>query len=159
MTTSRVTLREVSTRDRESVLQLRAAPHQRAWVADVTTSLAEVVHNPSLTAFAVYDASQRGLPEPTQRPVGFAVTEVVASVGFVLRLLIDGPHQRRGYGAASMAELVRRLRLDPQVEMVATSHRRDNRPMADLCATLGFVPWATPFEPPMDEVYLRLPDR
>jgi diamine N-acetyltransferase len=112
--------------------------------------------NDALTAFAVYDVSQLGLPEPDQEPVGFAVTEVVASVGFILRVLIDFDHQGMGYGRALMTELVRRLRLVPDVELVATSHRADNEPMARLCAELGFEAWDTPFPPPPGEVYLCL---
>jgi diamine N-acetyltransferase len=126
-------------------------------VASVEKSLSEVDADPALTAFAIYDASQRGLPDPEQAPVGFAVSEVVASVGFVLRLLIDERHQHRGYGRGAMAEVVRRLQMNPDVEMVATSHRHDNLAMARLCVALGFVPWETPFAAPEGEVYLRLP--
>jgi hypothetical protein len=69
-----------------------------------------------------------------------------------------GPSAARalGYGRATMSELVRRLRLQPDVELVATSHRTDNLPMARLCTDLGFEPWATPFPPPAGESYLCL---
>lgn len=149
--------RITTTAQRATVRQLTVAPEQQGMVAGVEKSLAEVDSDPALTAFAIYDESQRGLPEPNQSPVGFAVSEVVASVGFVLRLLIDEHHQHRGYGRAALAELVRRLRLHPEVELVATSHRADNAAMARLCEVLGFVPWEIPFEGPADEVYLRLP--
>lgn len=152
----KVTLRRLTPSDRSSELGVRPRQDQAHLVASVATSLEEVDGNDTLTAFAVYDVSQLGLPDPTRSPVGFAVTEVVASVGFILRLVIDADHQRLGYGRATMIELVRRLRLDPEVELVATSHRSDNLPMASLCAGLGFEPWATPFAPPAGETYLRL---
>jgi diamine N-acetyltransferase len=151
-----VTLRRLGATDHEQVRHLRPAPDQEHLVATVADSLAQVAADDALTAFAVYDASQRGLPEPGEPAVGFAVTEVVASVGFVLRLLVGADHQGRGYGRATLVELVRRLRLVPDVELVATSHREDNLAMARLCAELGFVPWKTPFTPPTGEVYLRL---
>ena len=152
----KVTLRRLTGPDYEPVMALRPRPEQDHLVASVQTSLAEVDANDALTAFAVYDESQLGLPEPDRPPVGFAVTEVVASVGFILRLLIDAEHQRHGYGRAAMAELVRRLRLDPDVELVATSHRAENRAMAHMCSQLGFEPWETPFAPPPGETYLCL---
>src|SRR5690242_19133873 len=109
-----VTLRAVITdADRAAVAGLRVSPEQQQIVATVEKSLTEVDADSALTAFAVYDASQLGLPNPERPPVGFAVTEVVASVGFVLRLLIDEQHQGRGYGRAALSELIRRLLLDP----------------------------------------------
>lgn len=72
--------------------------------------------------------------------------------------MIDRAHQRKGYGRAAFVEVIRRLRLSPEVEMIATSHRHDNTVVAGLFRSLGFVPREiegmalTP-----GEVYLRLP--
>jgi diamine N-acetyltransferase len=78
-------------------------------------------------------------------------------VGFILRLLVDEAHQRRGYGRALLHELLRRFRLDPNVEAVATSHRRGNDAMAALCRSLGFEPWDTPWpSDDEDDVFLTL---
>ena len=46
--------------------------------------------------------------------------------GFILRLMIDEKFQRRGYGKAAMVEVIRRLKLHPEVERIATSHDRKN---------------------------------
>ena len=65
----------------------------------------------------------------------------------------------RGYGHAAMVEVIRRLRLYPEVEMIATSHRRENVAAMRLYRTLGFVPWDVAWAGPADaEVFLRLPD-
>src|SRR5262245_54444329 len=152
----KVTLRRLIDSERQSVLGIRPREDQAHLVASVEASLSEVDANDALTPFAVFDGSQLGLSDPDQTPVGFAVTEVIASVGFILRLVIDAEHQRLGYGRAAMGELVRRLSLDPDVELIATSHRADNLAMAALCAELGFRPWATPFTPPPGEVYVCL---
>ncbi len=152
----KVTLRRLASMDRSSVLGIRPREDQLHLVASVEASLAEVDADDNLTPYAIFDASQRGLPDPARSPVGFAVTEVVASVGFILRLVIDADHQRLGYGRAAMTEVARRLRLDPDVELIATSHRSDNVAMAALCADLGFRAWDTPFVPPAGETYLCL---
>jgi diamine N-acetyltransferase len=90
--------------------------------------------------------------------VGLTMYELVAGVGFILRLMIGEEFQGRGYGRSAMQEVIRRLRLCPTVEMVATSHRRGNEAAARLYAGLGFVPWKVAFATPgNDEVFLRLP--
>lgn len=153
----KVTMRRVTNADRYMVLGVHPRDDQEHLVANVEASMSEVDANDALTAFAVFDGSQLGLPDPEQSPVGFAVAEVIASVGFIQRVLIDAEHQGCGYGRATMLELVRRLRLVPDGELVATSHRVDNESMAALCADLGFEVWQTPFAPPDGEVYLCLP--
>lgn len=144
---------------RDAVRALRVAATQQSLVASVEKSLAQVAEDPALTAYAAYDGAQRGLDVPPERPVGFAVTEVRGGVGFILRVLIDEAEQGRGYGRALMLELVRRLRLQPEAEIVATSHRPDNPVMARLCASLGFEAWPTPWEAVDGEVFLAIPRR
>ncbi len=56
--------------------------------------------------------------------------EVATGVGFILRLMIDRNHQRKGYGRAAMLEVIRRLKLYPDVEMIATSHQKANEAAA-----------------------------
>jgi diamine N-acetyltransferase len=46
-------------------------------------------------------------------------------------------------------EVIRRLRLEPEVEMVVTSHRHDNAVVAALFRSLGFVAWE------LDDVALK----
>jgi hypothetical protein len=48
---------------------------------------------------------------------------------------------RQGYGRAAMVEVIRRLKLTPEVEMIATSHRCSNTVAARLYRSLGFVSW------------------
>jgi diamine N-acetyltransferase len=152
-----VTLRRITDDGARVRAAIRIPEEQQAHVASVETSLREVSDDPALTAYAVFDGRQVGLEVPDEEPLGFAVLEVRGGVGFVLRMVVDADHQGRGHGRALLVELVRRLRLDPDVELVATSHREDNTVMAALCASVGFGPWATPFDPPAGEVYLALP--
>jgi diamine N-acetyltransferase len=90
--------------------------------------------------------------------VGFAMYEVDVGVGSILRLMIDARHQRQGYGRAALAELIRRLRLIPEVERIVTSHHDGNIAIAHLLGERGFVPWdVDPALRRAEEVYLRLP--
>jgi hypothetical protein len=75
-----VTLREIQGEsDRSRVRPLRVRPKQDGLVA-TDKSLSDVDGDPALKGFAIYDEAPRGLPTPSQAPVGFAVSEVVASV-------------------------------------------------------------------------------
>lgn len=58
-----------------------------------------------------------------------------------MRLMIDRKHQRRGYGRATMLEVIRRLKLCPEVEIIATSYRKENEVAAKLYQSLGFIRW------------------
>ena len=67
--------------------------------------------------------------------------ELTDAVGFILRLMIGEKFQRKGYGRAAMLEVIRRLKLHPEVERIATSHVRENETAARLYEGLGFVEW------------------
>lgn len=89
--------------------------------------------------------------------LGFTMYELVAGVGFIMRLMIDYKYQRQGYGRATMLELIRRLKLYPDVEIIATSYCKDNEVAAKLYQSLGFKQWDIPYainHP--TEVYVRL---
>ena len=92
--------------------------------------------------------------------VGFIMYELKGGVGFILRLMIDRVHQRKGYARGAMVEVIRRLKLYPEVQMIATSHRRENVAMAQLCRSMGFVDWDISWAKENEgEVFLRLNER
>ena len=74
-------------------------------------------------------------------PLRFTMYEIVAGVGFIMRLMIDKKYQRQGYGRATMIEVIRRLKLYPDVEIIATSYRQENEIAAKLYQSLGFIAW------------------
>jgi len=155
---SEVHLRPVTLANYRECLALQVDDAQAGLVASNAKSLAEAYVNPDLTPLAVYDVAARGYEEPPTPMVGFTMIEVAAGVGVINRLMIDRAHQRRGYGRATMTEVIRRLRLSPEAEIIATSHRRENAAAARLYAGLGFVPWDVAYATAdADEIYLRLP--
>jgi len=155
---AKVHLRPVTLANYRECLALQVEEAQAGLVASNVKSLAEAYVNPTLTPLAVYDAAARGYEEPPTPMVGFTMYELAAGVGFINRLMIDRAYQGKGYGRATMIEVIRRLRLYPEVEMIATSHRRENVAAARLYAGLGFVPWDVAYATAdADEIYLRLP--
>jgi diamine N-acetyltransferase len=153
-----VHLRPITLDNLSECLALRLDDAQTGLVASNAKSLAEAYVNPNLVPLAVYDAAARGWEkEPPVPMVGFTMYELAAGVGFILRLMIDEAHQGKGYGRAAMVEVMRRLRLHPDVEMVATSHQRGNEAAAALYRGLGFVDWDIEYaKDNTKEVYLML---
>lgn len=153
----RVHLRQVTQQNFRECLNLQVAESQQDWVATTTQSLAEAYVNPNLFPLSVYDAAVCGYEQPQVSMVGFTMYEITAGVGFITRLMIDQKYQRQGYGRATMIEVIRRLRLYPDVEMIATSYRQDNTIAADLYQSLGFRRWDISFAiSHPTEIYLKL---
>jgi len=154
-----VHLRPITLANFRECLALQVEDAQAGLVASNAQSLAEAYVNPNLRPLAVYDVAARGFEEDLPVPmVGFTMTEMAAGVGFITRLMIDRAHQGKGYGRAAMVDVIRRLRLTPEAEIIATSHRRENEAAARLYAGLGFVPWQIAYATPeSEEVFLRLP--
>lgn len=154
-----VHLRPVTKDNLDQCLGLEVRPEQAHLVASVAKSLAQAYVDPNLHPFAVYDARALGYEQTDEPVIGFAILEVAAGVGFILRLLVGAEYQGRGYGRATMMELIRRAKLYPSVEMIATSHAKGNEVMARLCVSIGFVPWDVGYaEGDGPEVFLRLPE-
>mgnify|MGYP000044178988 FL=1 len=154
---NQVHLRRITLDNYEECIGLQVSEDQTGWVATNAKSLAEAYVNPTLVPLAIYDAAMRGSDPPPGSMVGFTMYEVATGVGFILRLMIDQNHQRKGYGCAAMREVIRRLKLNPDVEMVATSHQRDNEAAANLYRSLGFVEWDEEWLKGHEtEVFLRL---
>ena len=140
-------------------LSLQVDRSQTGFVATNAKSLAEAKADPTLTPLAIYDREALGyLPPDIPVPmIGFIMYELKGGVGFILRLMIDRAHQRQGYGRAAVVEVIRRLKLYPEVQMIATSHQRGNEASAQLFRSLGFVPWDIAWAKENEtEVFLRL---
>ncbi|MEL6158718.1 MAG: GNAT family N-acetyltransferase [Cyanobacteria bacterium J06627_32] len=154
---SKVHLRRVTKDNLEACLELRVSDDQQPCVATPEQSLAEAYVDPNLFPLAIYDVAACGYEQPDVPVIGFAMYEVVAGVGFIMRLLIDEKYQRQGYGRATVTEIVRRLRLHPGVEVIATSHVKENQAAAKLYGSMGFRSWNISYavEHPT-ESYLKL---
>lgn len=159
-TSPRALLRKISPARLDACLALSLPENQRAWVAPNVFSLAQACTDPCLHPRGVYDLDE-WMKAPDREPQlkGFVMYEVRDGAGFIMRLMIDRASQRQGYGRAAVVEVIRLLRLIPEVRIIATSHRRDNAPAASLYASLGFRPWESSASEPSAERYLVLHDR
>lgn len=138
---AKVHLRNVTLSNFHECISLEVDESQKGLVASNVKSLAEAKVNPNLFPLAIYDAAVAGYEEPQLPMVGFTMYEITAGVGFLLRLMIDRRYQQKGYGRAAVIEVIRRLRLYPEVELIATSYQRGNEIAAKLYRSLGFVDW------------------
>ena len=85
--------------------------------------------------------------------------EIAAGVGFIMRLMIDEKYQGQGYGKATMIELICRLKLYPDVEIIVTSYRKENKIAARLYESFGFRQWDISYAlSHPTEVYVKLED-
>ncbi len=154
-----VHLRPITLANYKECLALQLDPTQTAFVASNAKSLAEAKVNPTLTPLAIYDVAARGYDDPPVPMRGFAMYEIAAGVGYLMRLMIDRAHQGQGYGRAATIEIIRRLRLSPEVEIIGTGHHPENAAAAHLYRSLGFLPWEPTFAPPdSPDVHLKLPN-
>ena len=139
---NKVHLRKVTRENFRECIGLQVSESQKDSVADNIQSLAEAYVDDNLFPLAIYDAAACGHYEQLKAPmIGFTMYEIAAGVGFVTRLMIDRKYQQQGYGKATMVEVIRRLKLYPEVEVIATSYRKENQIAAKLYQSLGFRQW------------------
>lgn len=127
----------------QQALNLKITSEQQALseIPPNVRSIAEAYVDRNLEPYLIYPPDCCD-PEPKHGPIGFCVLEITDSgIGFLLRLMIDQNHQRQGYGKAAIAEIIRRMKLNPKVQRIAASHRPQNKPMSNLLSKAGFVPW------------------
>lgn len=138
---AKVHLRKVTLDNFSECISLEVNESQKEFIASNVKSLAEAYVNPTLFPLAIYDAKVAGYEKPELPMVGFIMYEITAGVGFILRLMIDRKYQRQSYGRAATLEVIRRLKLHPEVELIATSYKRGNETAAKFYGSLGFVDW------------------
>ena len=150
----RVTLKDITPKNLGECLALDVAESQQGMVAPNATSLAEAyVHRYTVHPFAVYEAV-----DANPRMVGFTMYEVSEAVGFITRIMIDERYQRRGYGAAAVRVVIRKLRSNPDVNAISTSHLRSNKLAARFFESLGFREWSPDWAAGMPEEQVLLFD-
>lgn len=150
-----ICLRPVTQDNFRACIALDVDEDQRDLVAPNVYSLAQARVNEHLTPWAIYDRAVLGQEIGSDDPmVGFCMVQDLDGVGFVMRLMVDRRWQRRGYGRATMEEVIRRWKATPGIELIATSVRRGNEAAETLYRSLGFVD--NPMVDDEKELYLLL---
>ncbi|NJK50273.1 GNAT family N-acetyltransferase [Candidatus Gracilibacteria bacterium] len=153
----KVHLRNVTLDNFRECISLEVDKFQQEFVASNVQSLAEAKVNPNLFPLAIYDAAVAGYEKPQLPMVGFTMYDITDGVGFIMRLMVARQYQQQGYGKAAMLEVIRRLKLYPEVELIATSHRRGNEVASKLYRSLGFVDWDIAWAKEQEtEIFLKL---
>lgn len=135
-----VALRKITPENFKECLALKVADSQKGLVASNVKSLAEAYIYSGMFPYAVYDASDPSGND--SQMVGFTMYEVANGIGFITRIMIDEDHQRKGYGKATVMEVIRRLESIPEVTTIATSHLKHNEQAARLFNGCGFKDWS-----------------
>jgi len=61
-------------------------------------------------------------------------------IDFILRFMIDGRYQGRGYGRSAMEALITQIKAQPDGQAIEISYDIANTVMARLCTRAGFQP-------------------
>jgi len=88
--------------------------------------------------------------------VGLPVHHGYAEPGvyFILRFMIDGRYQGRGYGRAGLERVIEQIKAESGAQTITISYDPINTVMAHLCTCLGFQPTGRLID---GEIEARLP--
>ncbi len=126
-----ILLREVTEKNFKECVDLKTAEDQQWFVAANVRSIAESKVMPYLIPAAIYNGDTM---------VGFALYGRDPQTGryYVVRLMIDAAHQRRGYGRQAMRELIRLIGELPECSEIYLSYVPANLAAEQLYLGLGF---------------------
>lgn len=126
----KIRFKKITERNKEQVKELRVFDSQKGYIETVSECLAEAAENEAWQPRAIYDEAQL---------VGFTMYGLLTDGRVWLdRLLIDKGFQGRGYGKASVQELLKKLLADYQVSEVFLSVYEENQMAVSLYQRLGF---------------------
>lgn len=137
---TKITLREINLINFRDCIKLTVADDQKKFVADNTYSLAQAKSNPRLHPFGIYGEELIGRNVTADDKMkGFIMYQLWDGVGFIMRLMVGHQYQGQGYGTAAMKEVIRRLKMMPETEFIATSVHKENDVTLALYKKLGFT--------------------
>jgi len=131
-----VTLRAVTRDNFEAVTDLALHPHQRAWLASNSYSIAQASFHPNFHTRAIY---------LDEEPIGFmmfvaldGVDDAPGEYG-IWRFMVDHRHQGKGHGRRALQSLLDEIRRDPVACKVWISYVPGNDTASAFYASFGFV--------------------
>jgi len=126
-----IELREITMENFRDCIRLSVAEDQKGFVASNMYSLAEAKADGVSNPRAVYAEGKM---------VGFTMYWFDANngIGYIDRLMVAVDYQGRGYGRATMMEVIRILRAMPGCRLIRTSYEPTNTVAETLYKSLGF---------------------
>src|SRR4029079_4460781 len=126
-------LRKINRDNLFECIGLATSDDQKQFVATNVISIAQAYVEPTWVPLAIY---------ADDTMVGFVMYGREAATGFdwIIRLMIDARYQGRGYGRATMVEVLDRLKQVPDSKSIKISYEPENHAAERLYAQLGFRP-------------------
>lgn len=131
-----VTLRPVTRDNFEAVADLQLHPHQRAWLASNSYSIAQASFYPNFHTRAIYLDDE---------VIGFMMFVELDGVDdepgeySIWRFMVDCRHQGKGYGRRALQTLLDEIRRDAAACKVWISYLSGNAVASAFYASFGFV--------------------
>ncbi len=127
-----VSLREVTQKTVNAVLQLRVTSEQERFVASNAVSIAQAHFAPDAWFRAIYAG---------ETPVGFLMLSVQPEKGeyYLWRFMVDARYQGQGYGRRALELLIEHVRGQPNAEELVLSHIPGTGSAEGFYTKLGFA--------------------
>jgi diamine N-acetyltransferase len=128
-----IQLRKINRDNLFECIGLKTSEDQQEFVATNVVSIAQAYVEPTWIPMAIYADDMMA---------GFVMYGRDAETGFdwIIRLMIDARYQGRGYGRATMSEVLSTLKQSPDSKGIQISYAPENHTAERLYAQLGFRP-------------------
>ena len=135
-------IRPVTKDNWRELIKLEVREDQKGFVASNVKSIAESQFGYDEPDFGHWDFHPFGIYD-NNIPVGFLMYGFNFShpkqQAFIIRLMVDGKFQGKGYGRFGMEKLLEIFRADERIRVVGISYEPENEGARKLYASLGFV--------------------
>ncbi len=127
----KVRLDEITPQNFKECINLKVAESQTSFVASNVMSIAQSKIHPAFNPRAIY---------ASEEIVGFAMFGLDADDGryYLIRLMIDEKHQRKGYGKAAVLAVMEKMRETEDCREIYLSFVPENAGAEKLYDSLGF---------------------
>lgn len=133
-------IRPVTKDNWRQLIQLQVRDDQKGFVSPNVYSIAEAQFgfdyegHWDLNPFGIYDNDE---------PVGFLMYgfnfEHPRYQAFIIRLMVDEKHQKKGYGRFGMEKMLEVFRADERIKEAGISYEPHNEVARNLYASMGFI--------------------
>ena len=133
-------IRPVTKENWRRLIQLQVRDDQKGFVSSNVYSIAEAQFGFDYEGH--WDLHPFGIYEDDE-PVGFLMYgfnfEHPRYQAFIIRLMVDDKHQKRGYGRFGMEKMLEVFGADERIKHVGISYEPHNEVARKLYASLGFI--------------------
>ena len=133
-------IRPVTKDNWRELIRLKVREDQTHFVASNVYSIAESQFGEDFEGH--WDLYPFGIYDDENTPVGFLMYGLnydhPKQQAFIIRLMVDGNYQGKGFGRFGMEKMLEIFRLDERVRVVGISYEPENEGARKLYARLGF---------------------